>query len=314
MKKDKLENIHKTSIGGQALIEGVMMRGPKNIAIAVRKPNKEIEVKVDKLNTLAMRHKIFRMPFLRGMISLIESLSIGTKALMYSAEFFEDDEPAEAKQTWTQKIFKDKAADAEMFFTLAISIVLAVGLFMVLPNIIASFIKGNITNSILLNLMEGLVRIIIFLIYIIWVSKLDDVRRVFEYHGAEHKTIHCYEHGEELTIENVKKYPILHARCGTSFLFMVMIVSILVLSFFGWPNPILRILIRILMFPVIAGISYEINRFIGRSDSKACYYLSYPGLMVQKFATVKEPDGEQIEVAIKSLLAVIPEDREADKW
>lgn len=313
MKKNNLETIHKTSIGGQALIEGVMMRGPKEIAIAVRKPNKEIEVKVNKLNTLAMRHKIFKTPFLRGMISLIESLSIGTKALMYSAEFFEEEE-TEAKQTWTQKIFKDKAADVEMFFTLAISIVLAVGLFMVLPNVIASFIRGNITNSILLNLMEGLVRIIIFLIYIIWVSKLEDVRRVFEYHGAEHKTIHCYEHGEELTVENVKKYPILHPRCGTSFLFMVMIVSILVLSFFGWPNPILRILIRILMFPVIAGISYEINRFIGRSDSKACYYLSFPGLMIQKFATVKEPDGEQIEVAIKSLLAVIPADREADKW
>lgn len=307
------KQIHKTTIGGQALIEGVMMRGPNDVAIAVRKPNKEIEVTKSKLNTLAMRHKIFKMPFLRGMISLIESLSMGTKALMYSAEFFEE-EDTEAKKTWTQKLFKDKAADVEMFLTLAVSIILSIGIFMVLPSIITNFLKGGISNSIILNLIEGLFRIIIFLIYIVWISKLEDVKRLFEYHGAEHKTIHCYESGDELTVENVKKYPILHPRCGTSFLFMVMIVSIFVLSFFGWPNPLMRVLIRILMFPVIAGITYEINRFIGRSDSKVCFFLSYPGLMIQKFATVKEPDGEQIEVAIKSLLAVIPEDKGADTW
>lgn len=304
---------HKTSIGGQALIEGVMMRGPGNVAIAVRKPNHEIEVTTQKLNTLGMRHKVFRTPFIRGVVGLIESLSMGIKALMYSAEFYEEEE-AQAKQTWTQKIFKDKAGDVEMFITLAISMILSVGIFMVLPNILTSLLKGNITNTILLNLVEGLIRILIFFIYIVWVSKVDDVKRVFEYHGAEHKTIHAYENGEELTVENVKKYPILHARCGTSFLFMVMLVSILVLSFFGWPNPLMRILVRVLMFPVIAGISYEINRFIGRSDSRFCYILSYPGLMIQKYATVKEPDDEQIEVAIKSLLAVIPEDMEADRW
>ena len=185
MSKD-YENIHKTTIGGQALIEGVMMRGPSEIAIAVRKPNKEIEVKVNKLDTLGMRHKIFRTPFLRGMVSLIESLAMGTKALMYSAEFFEEEEQT-GKETWTQKIFKDKAADVEMFFTLVVSIVLAVGLFMVLPSIATNFIKGNIQNTIVLNLIEGFIRIILFLIYIVWVSKLEDVRRVFEYHGAEHK-------------------------------------------------------------------------------------------------------------------------------
>ncbi|NLL81754.1 MAG: DUF1385 domain-containing protein [Tissierellia bacterium] len=307
--------MHKTSIGGQALIEGIMMRGPNEMAIAVRKPNKEIDLKVDKLNTLGMRYKFFRMPFLRGMISLIESLSIGVKALMYSAEFFEDEEDIEeGSETWIQKVFKDKAEDVEVFLTLLIAIVLSIGIFMILPNFITSLVKGNITNSVILNLVEGLIRIIVFLIYVVWVAKLDDVRRVFEYHGAEHKTIHCYEHGDDLTVENVKKYSILHPRCGTSFLFMVMIVSILVLSFFGWPNPVLRVVIRIVMFPVIAGISYEINRLIGKSDSSLAYYLSYPGLMIQKFATVKEPDDEQIEVAIKSLIAVIPEDREADQW
>ena len=315
MGENNIEIIHKTSIGGQALIEGIMMRGPNEVAIAVRKPNKEIELKVNKLNTLGMRYKVFRLPFLRGMISLVESLSIGVKALMYSAEFFEDEEDTEeVKATLTQKIFKDKAEDVEIFLTLLTAIVLSIGIFMILPNFITSLIKGNITNSIVLNLIEGAIRILVFLLYVVWVSKVDDVRRVFEYHGAEHKTIHCYEHGDDLIVDNVKKYSILHPRCGTSFLFMVMIVSILVLSFFGWPNPVLRVLIRILMFPVIAGISYEINRLIGKSDSKFAYYLSYPGLMIQKYATVKEPDDEQIEVAIESLIAVIPKNREADKW
>lgn len=315
MGENNIEIIHKTSIGGQALIEGIMMRGPNEVAIAVRKPNKEIELKVNELNTLGMRYKVFRLPFLRGMISLVESLSIGVKALMYSAEFFEDEEDTEeVKATLTQKIFKDKAEDVEIFLTLLTAIVLSIGIFMILPNFITSLIKGNITNSIVLNLIEGAIRILVFLLYVVWVSKVDDVRRVFEYHGAEHKTIHCYEHGDDLIVDNVKKYSILHPRCGTSFLFMVMIVSILVLSFFGWPNPVLRVLIRILMFPVIAGISYEINRLIGKSDSKFAYYLSYPGLMIQKHATVKEPDDEQIEVAIESLIAVIPKNREADKW
>src|SRR5699024_6762985 len=182
-----------------------------------------------------------------------------------------------------------------MFLTLAFSLVLAIGIFMVLPNVITTFIGRRIDNSLGLNLIEGVIRIIIFLIYVIWVAKVEDVKRVFEYHGAEHKSIHCYESGAELTVENVRKHSILHPRCGTSFLFMVMIVSVIVLSFFGWPNPFLRVLIRILMFPVIAGITYELNRLIGRSNSKLSYLLSYPGLMIQKYVTVKEPDDEQIK-------------------
>lgn len=305
---------HITSIGGQAIIEGVMMRGPKDIAMAVRKPDHEIEIKIDKLNTLAMKCKIFKLPFLRGVVGLVEAMIIGTKALMYSAEFFPEEEKTSNKETFTQKIFKDKAADVEMFFAMVSSIVLAIGIFMLLPTFLTNFFKTKINSSIGLNLLEGLVRIIIFLIYIIGVSKLDDIKRVFEYHGAEHKTIHCYENEEELIVENVKKYPILHPRCGTSFLFMVMIVSILVLSFFGWPNPLKRFLVRVLMFPVIAGISYEINRLIGKSRSKLAYFLSYPGLMIQKLATVREPDGEQIEVAIAALKAVIPDNKDEDKW
>ncbi len=313
MENGREKEVYKTTIGGQALIEGVMMRGPGKIAMAVRKPNKEIELKVDDLNTLAMRYKIFKLPFLRGVVSLIEAMIIGSKALMFSADFFEE-EIEEEKESWTQKIFKDKAEGVEMFLTLLFSMTMAILIFMVLPSFITSIFKKQINNPILLNLVEGLFRVIIFFIYVIWISKLEDIKRVFEYHGAEHKSIHCYENRLDLTVENVKKFPILHPRCGTSFLFMVMIISIFVLSFFGWPSPLQRILIRVLMFPVIAGISYEVNRLIGRSSSKLCYILSYPGLMVQKLATVREPDDEQIEVAIQALLPVIPQDGEEDKW
>ena len=314
IKESKIKPKHITSIGGQALIEGVMMRGPEKISIAVRKPDGEIELKVDRLNTLGMKNSFFRLPFIRGVVGLVEAMMIGTKALMYSAEFFEEEEVEEPKITLFQKIFKDKAADAEMVFALILSIFLAVGIFMVLPSFITNVFRKIVPNSIVLNLIEGVFRIALFLIYVIWVSKLEDVRRVFEYHGAEHKSIHCYENGLELTVENVKKFPILHARCGTSFLFMVMIISIFVLSFFGWPSPLQRVLIRIAMFPVIAGISYEVNRIIGRSSSKLCYALSYPGLMIQKLATVKEPDDSQMQVAIDALIAVIPENQDLDKW
>ncbi len=316
MEKDNnnLSPKHKTSIGGQALMEGVMMRGPKNIATAVRKPDGEIILKMEKLNTLGMRYGFFRLPFIRGIVGIVESMIMGTKELMYSAEFYEDEESDNDKESWTQKIFKDKAEDVEMAFAVITSFVLALGVFMILPNFLTSLFSSIVQNHIALNLIEGLIRVIIFFIYVIWISKLDDIRRVFEYHGAEHKSIHCYENEEELTVENIRKFPILHGRCGTSFLFMVMMVSIFVLSFFGWPNPLQRILIRVLMFPVIAGISYEINRIIGRSSSKLCYALSYPGLMVQKLATVREPDDKQIEVAIAALKAVIPETREEDMW
>ena len=317
--KDIPKAEHKTSIGGQALIEGIMMRGPEKISIAVRKPDGEIEIKTDKLNTFAMKHKFASLPFIRGMVGLVESMMIGVNALLYSAEFWDDEEDIEEenkeeKNSLFERIFKDKAEDVSIFLTVLLSIAISIGLFMVLPNLIVSLLRKNTNNYVLLNLVEGLVRIIIFLIYVTWVSKLEDMKRIFEYHGAEHKSIHCYEHLEELTVENIQKYPILHARCGTSFLFMVMIVSIFVLSFFGWPSPLKRILIRILMFPVIAGISYEINRVIGRSSSKLAYYLSYPGLMIQKIATVKEPSPDQIEVAIAALKEVIPEDSELDKW
>ena len=304
---------HITTIGGQALIEGILMRGPKDVAIAIRKPNNEIQLKREKLNTLAMRYKFFKLPLIRGVVGLVESLTFGLKALMYSAEFIlEEDKPA--KESFFKRIFKDKAEDAEMFLTLLISLLISIGLFIMLPTFITNFFKKSINQSTLLNLIEGIIRTALFLLYVVIVSRMDENGRVFEYHGAEHKTIHCYENGDELTVENVRKYPILHPRCGTSFLFMVMIVSIIVLSFFGWPNPIKRLLIRFLMLPIIAGISYEINRVIGKSDSRLAYYISYPGLFLQRIATVKEPDDSQIEVAIEALKAVLTDNKEEDKW
>ena len=294
---------HMTTIGGQALIEGVMMKGPKDIAIAVRKPNQEIEVKKQTLDTPSTKHKILKLPFIRGVVGLIEAMVIGTKSLMYSAEFYDEEYEKSKFEEYVEKKYndKEKVQNLEMFFTLILSLLIVVVVFMMIP-------------TFLTNLFKGLIRIIIFLTYITVISKMEDVERVFEYHGAEHKTIHCYEAEEELTVENVKKYPILHPRCGTSFLFMVMIVSILVLSFFGWPSPLKRFLIRLLMLPVIAGISYEINRLIGRSNSRIAYILSYPGLGLQKLATTREPDAEQIEVAIEALKGVIVEDEEADLW
>lgn len=304
---------HMTTIGGQALIEGVMMRGPRDIAIAVRKPDNEIEVKKEKVDTVSSRNKFLKLPFIRGMVGLVESMVIGTRALMYSAEFYEEDIEDES-ESFFEKIFKDKSETAEIVFSLLFSLLITIVVFMAGPMFLTGLIKKTVKNPIALNLIEGFIRIVFFLIYVIAISKMEDVERVFEYHGAEHKTIHCYENEEELTVENVKKYPILHPRCGTSFLFMVMIVSVLVLSLFGWPDPLKRFLIRLLMLPVIAGISYEINKLIGRSNGTLAYILSYPGLMLQKIATVKEPDGEQIEVAMEALKGVLVEDKEEDLW
>lgn len=306
---------HITTIGGQALIEGILMRGPEDVAIAVRKGKDEIVLKKEKLNTLGMKYKFFRLPFIRGIVGLIESMIFGIQALMYSAEIFDESfEEEEEKENFLDRVFKDKREDVEIALTLLISLALTIVLFILIPSLITNVFKNSIQSPFLMNLVEGLIRIGIFLIYVVSISKMEDVGRVFEYHGAEHKTIHCYENGEELTVENVKKYPTLHPRCGTSFLFMVMIVSIFVLSFFGWPNPLKRVLIRILMLPVVAGISYEINRLIGKSNSKLAYYISYPGLILQKIATTKEPDEGQIEVAIEALKAVLTENREDDLW
>lgn len=301
----------KTTIGGQALIEGIMMRGPSKIGIAVRKPDKEIILKVDPIKSIANKYKIFKLPFIRGVVALVEAMTIGVSALMYSASFWEDEAAKEDKKS---KEDDNKLSSVQAFGLIATSFGLAVVFFMLLPNLLTTFFAKYISSSILLNIIEGIFRLIIFFVYLVYVSKLEDIKRVFEYHGAEHKSIHCYENGEELTVENIKKYPIMHKRCGTSFLFMVMFISIIVLSFFGWPSLIFRILSRIIALPIVAGISYEVNKQIGRYDNGLCNTLAYPGLLIQKYATVKEPDDSQIEVAIVALKSVLPTQGENDSW
>ena len=203
MKENVLK--HKTTIGGQALIEGIMMKGPEKISIAVRKPDSEIELKIDPIKGIGKKNKFFSLPFIRGVVGLVEAMIIGTNALMYSADFFEEEE-VEDKESLFDRIFKEKAEDVSMFFTVAFSIMISILVFMIIPNVLTSVFRRWLANPIYLNLIEGVIRVSIFFIYVIWISKLEDIKRVFEYHGAEHKSIHCYENMEELTVENIKKY------------------------------------------------------------------------------------------------------------
>lgn len=305
---------HMTSIGGQAIIEGIMMKGPKDVSIAVRKPDGQIEVKKESINYKPLKKKLLKIPLLRGSVALFDAMITGTKALMYSAEFYEEEDIEPGKfDLFMEKLFGDKAENIAIYLSVFVSLLLAVFIFMLGPSFITNFLKSRLESPILLNLFEGILRLAIFLLYVFAISKMKDIKRVFEYHGAEHKTIHCYESELELTVDNVKKFTTLHPRCGTSFLFMVMIVSIIVFSFFGWPNPLMRFLSRIIMLPVIAGISYEINKLTGKSDGVIARITSYPGLMLQKITT-NEPDNRQIEVAIEALKQVIVDDKEADRW
>ncbi|WP_036739895.1 DUF1385 domain-containing protein [Peptoniphilus sp. BV3C26] len=301
MEKIYNKNSFKTTIGGQALIEGVMMKGPSKTAMVVRKPDGQIQIKTENNRDLSKKYKILKLPIIRGAYRLIDAMVIGVRALNYSASFYDEEE--------NKKSNKLQEVGSVIF-----SLVIAILFFMILPSTLAGFFKKFINNSVILNLIEGLIRLIIFFTYLFFISKLEDIKRVFMYHGSEHRTIHCYEAKKELTVENVQSFPIVHPRCGTSFLFMVMIISILVLSFFGWPNLILRFFTRILAFPLIAGISYEINRFIGKSDSRIAKVLSIPGLAIQKYFTVKEPTDDMVEVAISSLKEVLPKEGESDLW
>lgn len=295
----------KCAVGGQAVIEGVMMRGSKGIATAVRKSDGEISVDVQEYTPMSKRNVILGIPIIRGFASLIESLVIGIKTLNYSAGFFEEEEGEPTKfDKWFEGIFKEKTDDILTGITLVISLTFSVLLFFILPTFAASAFKrwGGIKNTIALNLIEGLIRVIIFIMYIYLISKMKDIYRVFQYHGAEHKTIFCYENEAELTPENAAKFGRLHPRCGTNFLFLVMIVSILLFSLTGWNALWQRILYRIVLLPVVSGITYEIIRWMGRSDSALTKILAYPGLMLQKLTT-REPDLSMLEVAIKSLKA-----------
>ncbi len=306
----------KTTIGGQALLEGLLMMGPESTAIAVRKPDGEIVLDT---KPLPKKTAISKIPFLRGSVNLFRQMVVGVKALMYSADFVELEDESSKKPSkfdaFIERLFKDKGKDAVVYASVVLSLVFSIGLFILLPNLLASLInlKKEGSGVVLYNLFEGLIRIVIFFLYLYLATLLDDIKRVWQYHGAEHKTIHCYEHEEELTVENIRKYSTKHPRCGTSFLFLVMIVSIIMFSFLGWYHPVINALLRLLMIPVVAGVSYEIQRFAGRhTEWLAMKIVNTPGMMFQ-YLTTREPDDSQIEVAIVAMKNVIVEDN-SDKW
>jgi len=283
--------VPKPSIGGQAVIEGVMMRGPSQIATAVREPSGQITIKTEPLKSITDRYPILKKPMLRGVVALVESLVYGLKALSFSAQAAgEEDEQLSTK---------------EIVVTMLFSLGLAIVLFVIIPTGAAKYIHSAITDPVMLNLFEGVLRLVIFLAYVAGISMMKDIQRVFEYHGAEHKTIHAYEAGVPLDVEHVRQFSTLHPRCGTNFLLIVMIVSIVVFAFLGWPDLWLRIASRIVLMPLVAGIAYEIIRFAGRSQNKWVMYAILPGLWLQKLTT-REPSDDQIEVAISSLEAVRP--------
>lgn len=288
-------------VGGQAVIEGVMMRGTKGIAIAVRKENGDIDVKFENAVPITKRYKVLNIPLLRGIFVLVDSLKMGMDALNHSASFFEDTEPSKFED-WLRGKFGEKTNNIIMAFTMALSFVMAIGLFIGIPTAIASLFKGLNISPVALNLIEAIIRIGILVLYIWGVSKLDDIYRVFQYHGAEHKTIFCYEADKPLTVENVKEFSRFHPRCGTNFLVLIMLVSILIFSFTGWGGFIERIVLRIIFIPVVAGITYEIIKWLGKSENSLAKIISYPGLRLQELTT-REPDEDQIEVAIESLKA-----------
>lgn len=288
------------TIGGQAVIEGVMMRNGNDYAVAVRKPDQTIEVKKDQFIVLNARWHTKKIPIIRGVLSFIDSLVLGMSTLTYSASFFEDEEEAEKEKD------KDKDGKSDAVFmglTVALSVVIAVVLFMLTPFFISSLFGKVIKSPMTLAVIEGLIRIAIFFIYIVAISQMKDIQRVFMYHGAEHKTINCIEHGAELTPENAAKYSRLHKRCGTSFLLIVMVVSIICFMFIRVDNMALKIVLRVILVPVIAGVSYEVIQWAGRSESCLVNIVSKPGLMLQKLTT-REPDLEMLEVAIASIEAI----------
>lgn len=287
-------------VGGQAVIEGVMMRGSKGQATAIRKSNGKIEVDIKKIVPITKKYKFFNIPFIRGIFVLIDSLITGVDTLNYSASFFEEEEEESKFEKWLKDKFGDKANNLIMAGTMVMSFIIAIGLFIAVPTGIASIFSILNLNPIALNLIEAVIRIIILLGYMYVISKMEDIYRVFQYHGAEHKTIFCYEAEEELTVENVRKFERFHPRCGTNFLFLIMSVSILIFSFTGWGGFFERLVLRIVLIPIVSGITYELIRWLGRSGNFMSRIIAYPGLKLQELTT-KEPDDSQLEVAIEAL-------------
>ena len=296
-----------SGIGGQAVIEGVMMRNKDKYAVAVRKPDNNIEVSVKNCTNPAGKYRFLKLPIIRGIFSFIDSLVVGMSTLSYSASFYEDDEP-DAKENKKPKKVKSKEQEEKeekvmMTFTIILSIVMAIAIFMIAPYYVSRLFAAFIKNDTAVILIEGMVRLVFFIVYVKLISLMKDIKRVYMYHGAEHKCINCIEHGLDLTVENVLKSSKEHKRCGTSFLLIVMCISIVFFMFIRVDSPVLRLVLRVLLVPVIAGVSYEVLRLAGNSDSKLMDIVSRPGLWLQHLTT-SEPDADMVEVAIASVEAV----------
>lgn len=294
-----------SNIGGQAVLEGIMMRHGDDYAVAVRKPDGEIFVQKEEYHSVIKWKALTKIPFIRGVFNFIDSMVLGIKTLMFSAEFYEDEEEVKSEKELTEEEIakKEKQEKWMMNATVAISVVIAVAVFMVLPYFLSSLLKPLMPSYHLRTLVEGFVRIGIFILYIALISRMDDIQRTFMYHGAEHKCINCIEHGLPLTVDNVRISSRQHKRCGTSFLFFVLAISIILLMLIQVESPLIRVIVRIALIPVIAGISYEVLKLAGRSENPIINLLSRPGLAIQKLTT-KEPDDSMIEVAIQAVEAV----------
>ena len=293
-----------SNIGGQAVLEGIMMKNGDRYAVAVRKPDKEIAVNVQEYHSVMPWETIRRVPFIRGIFNFVDSAVLGIKALMFSASFFEEETETDAEELSEQEVKKQERKEKLLMnLTLAVSFVLAIGIFMILPYFLSNFVQKVVTSRWVITILEGVIRVLIFLGYIALVSRMEDIQRTFMYHGAEHKCINCIEHGLELNVENVRKSSRQHKRCGTSFLFFVMIVSIIFCFFITAESQMIRVVLRIVLLPFIAGVSYEIIRLAGNSENWIVNLLSKPGLLIQNMTT-KEPDDSMIEVAIQAVEAV----------
>ncbi|MFI3250183.1 MAG: DUF1385 domain-containing protein [Eubacteriales bacterium] len=310
----------KTVCGGQALIEGIMMRGPTKQAVVVRKPEGDLEIQEKPLTLIKERNKLFGLPFIRGPINFFDAMVNGMKALMFSAEFYPEDEDMEPSKfdLWLEKKLGTQGMNTFIsFVAVGISIALSIVLFLFLPTFLGGFVTRFTDSQMVRNIAESVFKMSIFMGYLALCSKMKDIQRVFQYHGAEHKTIFCYEAGLPLTVENVRKQPRFHPRCGTSFLFFVIVISIListaVFTLYPMDNVFLRMLANFAMLPFVVGISYEFNRYMGRHDNKFCRFLIAPGLWLQKFTTF-EPEDDMIEVGIEALKLVLPEEKGADRW
>lgn len=312
----------KTMCGGQALIEGIMMRGPKKQAIVVRQSDGQLAIKESELKLIKDKFPLLGLPIVRGVVTFVASMVEGVKALMYSAEFFPEEdeqleEPSKFEMWLEKKLGNEKAASFFVVVAVVLGIAMSIGLFFLLPTLLGAGVTLVTDSMVARNVAESLLKIVIFVGYLALCSRMKDIRRVFQYHGAEHKTIFCYEAGLPLTVENVRKQPRHHPRCGTSFLFVVIFISILVSSvvFSIWPvtHVVWRFLAHLAMLPAIVGISYEFNRWAGRHDGPLTRILVAPGLWLQNFTTF-EPDDSMIEVGIKALELVLPEEKGADAW